>query len=47
MLRKANLIPEDSPYRRSYLEALPLHREIRAAYALSAGQRILEGACLR
>ncbi|OQA20100.1 MAG: hypothetical protein BWY63_01575 [Chloroflexi bacterium ADurb.Bin360] len=47
MLRKANLIPEDSPYRRSYLEALPLHREIRAAYALSSGQRIWEGACAR
>lgn len=47
MLRKANLIPEESSYRHSYLEALPLHREIRAAYALSAGQRIWDGVRVR
>jgi hypothetical protein len=32
MMRKHDLIPEDSPFRRTYLENIPLHRDIRAAY---------------
>jgi regulator of sigma D len=32
MMRKYNLIPEGSPFRRTYLESIPLHRDIRAAY---------------
>jgi class 3 adenylate cyclase/tetratricopeptide (TPR) repeat protein len=32
MMRKHNLIPANSPFRRSYLENIPLHRDIRAAY---------------
>jgi len=31
MMRKHDLIPPDSPFRRTYLENIPLHREIRAA----------------
>ncbi|MEA2008587.1 MAG: hypothetical protein U9O54_05665 [Chloroflexota bacterium] len=31
MMRKYNLIPEDSHFRRTYLENIPLHREITAA----------------
>lgn len=31
MMRKHDLIPEGSPYRRMYLENIPCHREIRAA----------------
>jgi class 3 adenylate cyclase/tetratricopeptide (TPR) repeat protein len=31
MMRKVDLIPEDSGYRQTYLENIPLHREIRAA----------------
>jgi class 3 adenylate cyclase/tetratricopeptide (TPR) repeat protein len=33
MMRKHDLIPPDSPFRRTYLENIPLHREILAAYA--------------
>jgi class 3 adenylate cyclase/predicted ATPase/tetratricopeptide (TPR) repeat protein len=32
MMCKYKLIPEDSPFRRTYLENIPLHRDIRAAY---------------
>jgi hypothetical protein len=32
MMDKHALIPEDSPFRRTYLENIPLHRDIRAAY---------------
>ena len=32
IMRKHALIPPDSPFRRTYLENIPLHREIRAAY---------------
>ena len=35
MKRKHDLIPPDSPFRRTYLENIPLHRDIRAAYAAS------------
>lgn len=33
MMRKHNLIPADSPYRKTFLENIPLHREISAAYS--------------
>ena len=32
MKRKHDLIPPDSPFRRTYLENIPLHRDIRAAH---------------
>jgi hypothetical protein len=32
LMRKYDLIPPDSPFRRTYLENIPLHRDIRAAY---------------
>ena len=32
MMRKYDLIPEDSPFRKTYLENIDLHRAIRAAY---------------
>jgi tetratricopeptide (TPR) repeat protein len=32
MMRKHDLIPLGSPFRRSYLENIPLHRDIRVAY---------------
>jgi class 3 adenylate cyclase/tetratricopeptide (TPR) repeat protein len=35
MMRKHDLIPPDSPFRRTYLENIALHRDIRAAYAAS------------
>jgi tetratricopeptide (TPR) repeat protein len=35
MMRKHNLIPPDSPFRRTYLENIALHRDIRAAYVAS------------
>jgi hypothetical protein len=38
MMRKHDLIPADSPFRRSYLENIPLHRDIRAAYATSSAR---------
>ncbi len=34
MMRKHDLIPPDSPFRRTYLENIPLHRDIRAAYVV-------------
>ncbi|MCS7060557.1 MAG: adenylate/guanylate cyclase domain-containing protein [Anaerolineae bacterium] len=34
MQRKYSLIPPDSPYRRTYLENIALHRRIRAAYSV-------------
>lgn len=37
MMRKYAFIPIDSHYRRTYLEQIPLHREIRAAYASRVG----------
>ena len=33
MMRKHNLIPIESPYRKTFLENIPLHQEIQAAYA--------------
>jgi hypothetical protein len=32
MMRKHNLIPEDNPYRKSYLENIRLHRAIQNQY---------------
>lgn len=32
MMRKYNLIPPDSPFRITFLENIPLHRDIRTAY---------------
>jgi hypothetical protein len=37
MMHKHDLIPADSPFRRTYLEHIPLHRAIRAAYAAANG----------
>jgi predicted ATPase/class 3 adenylate cyclase len=37
LTRKHALIPVDSSFRRTYLEQIPLHREIRAAYATRVG----------
>jgi hypothetical protein len=31
MMSKYNLIPSDSPFRRTFLENIPLHRDIQAA----------------
>jgi class 3 adenylate cyclase len=33
MMRKHDLVPAGSPFRHTYLERIPLHREIRAAHA--------------
>ena len=33
MMRKHDLIPPDSPFRRTFLENIALHRQIRVAYA--------------
>ena len=33
MMRKHDLIPAESPYRKTYLENIQLHRDIQAAYA--------------
>jgi tetratricopeptide (TPR) repeat protein len=33
MMRIHDLIPPESPYRRTYLENIPIHRDIRAAFA--------------
>ncbi|MBU2609884.1 MAG: hypothetical protein KJ606_02890, partial [Chloroflexi bacterium] len=35
MMRKHALIPEDSHFQRTYLENIPLHRDIRAAYRMT------------
>lgn len=42
MMRKHSLIPADSHFRRTYLEHIPLHREIRAAYATRVGSILTE-----
>jgi len=34
MTRKHVLIPTDSPFRKTYLENIPLHRAIRDAYRM-------------
>ncbi|UCC63149.1 MAG: hypothetical protein JSV36_20825, partial [Anaerolineae bacterium] len=39
MMRKHDLIPADSPFRRTYLEQIPLHRAIRTAYAAATVRR--------
>jgi tetratricopeptide (TPR) repeat protein len=36
MMRKHDLIPPDSPYRKSFLEGIALHREIQDAYQSAA-----------
>jgi len=38
MMRKHDLIPADSHFRQTYVENIPLHRSIRAAYAASSVQ---------
>jgi len=35
MMRKHDLIPADSPFRRTFLENIPLHCDIRQAYSVS------------
>ncbi len=40
--RKHGLIPADSHFRRTYLEQIPLHREIRAAYSSRVGNILTE-----
>jgi len=48
MMRKHTLIPADSHFRRTYLEQIPLHREIRAAHATRVGSILTEaGATLQ
>jgi hypothetical protein len=37
MMRKYAMIPADSYFRRTYLEHVPLHREIRGAYTSRIG----------
>lgn len=38
MMRKYELIPEDSPFRKTYLENIQLHRDILAAYKPKPGK---------
>jgi tetratricopeptide (TPR) repeat protein len=40
MMRKYEFIPADSPYRRTYLENIPYHREIRAAHTAATLAKI-------
>ena len=40
MMRKHELIPASSPYRRTYLENIAYHREIRAAHTAAAMARL-------
>lgn len=47
MMRKHALIPEHTPYYRMYLENLSLHRELRAAYAMSIAQIQWDGSRIR
>jgi len=48
MMQKHALIPADSHFRRTYLEQIPLHREIRAAHATRVGSILTEaGATLQ
>jgi predicted ATPase/class 3 adenylate cyclase len=42
MIRKQSLIPAESHFRRTYLQQIPLHREIRAAYASRVGSILAE-----
>ncbi len=42
MMRKYALIPTDSHFRRTYLEQIPLHREIRAAYSSRIGSLLAD-----
>jgi len=35
MTRKHDLIPTDSPFRKTYLENIPIHRDIRDAYRMT------------
>lgn len=42
MMRKHALIPPESHYRRTYLEQIPLHRDIRNAYASRVGSLLAE-----
>lgn len=42
LTRKHALIPPSSAFRRTYLENIPLHREIRAAYAARVGSILTE-----
>ena len=37
MMRKYHLIPQGSPYRRGYIDNIPLHRQIRSAALRQAG----------
>lgn len=42
LMRKYNMIPQESDFRRTYLENLEIHREIRSAYAVIALAKISE-----
>ena len=46
VMRKHALIPPDSHFRRTYLEQIPLHREIRAAYAARIGSILTDAGAL-
>ncbi len=46
MIRKYALIPPDSHFRRTYLENIPLHQEIRAAYAARVGALLTDSSQL-
>ncbi len=39
MMRKRDLIPQDSPFRQTFLESIALHRQIRAAYETDVKER--------
>jgi hypothetical protein len=41
MMRKYDLIPAESPFRKTYLENIELHREIQLAYAARSTRPIL------
>lgn len=45
MMRKHDLIPEDTPYRRTFLENIPLHQELLVAYTLRGvgGEMAVDG----
>jgi hypothetical protein len=43
VMRKYELIPTESPYRRTYLENISIHREIRAAHTAAAMAKISSG----
>jgi tetratricopeptide (TPR) repeat protein len=40
MMRKYDLIPADSPFRKTFLENIALHREIQIAYAAQSTRRV-------